>query len=425
MQIKVKKLPKSIVEMEITTTETQWKEAYKLALQKLNQKMTVGGFRKGHIPEKVLIEKLGGEHAMEHQVIEVILPKTYAEAIKKENLPVIAQPEIEIVQQKPFIYKAKVAVYPEVILSDYQKVKIEKQEAKVKKTEIEEWVEKFQKQASEEKEVERKAKKGDKVEVDFEGFTLDGVPLDNTKSKNHPVVLGENALIPGFEEEIIGMEPGMEKEFKITFPKDYHAKNLANKEVKFKIKLNKLLEFILPDLNEDFVQKITGEKKSLESFRKEIEESLLEKKKQETQTKRENDWLAEVTKKAKMEIPEILINEEVEFMLDDMKMNGLQQGLPWEKYLQHLKKSEADLKKDFEKSAEERVRLRMVAQEIIKKEKITVPEEEVEKRAEQIIAIQPPQQQAQYRKHYEIGTKGFMQLKNQMIFEKMFQQFLN
>lgn len=425
MEIKVKKLPKSQVEIEIITTESQWEKARKTALAQLNQEVKVDGFRNGHIPEAVLIQKIGGEHALEHEVMDVLLPLSYSEAITQEKIAVIAHPEIEIIKHKPLEYKVKVDVYPEFELPDYAKIKIPKEEIKVAKQEIEEWVENFRKQASGYKEVERKAQKGDKVEIDFEGFSLDGVSLENTKSKNHPVILGENTLIPGFEDEVIGLQKAEEKEFQITFPKDYHAQNMAGKTTKFKVKLNKVWEVVLPELDEDFVQRITGTKKSVAELNKEIETSLLAKKTQDAQVQRENKWLEEVAKKIQIEIPGVLIKEETDFMVDDVKMRGLQQGLPWENYLKHLKKTEEEVRKEMEKTALERVKLRLVAQEIIKAEKIIVKDAEVTKKAEEIISRYPAKDKAKYQDFYKLGAKGFVQMKNQMIFEEMFKKVLN
>lgn len=424
MNLNVKKLPKSIVEIEVTTNEEQWEKARKVALVRLSEQVKVDGFRKGNIPENVLLQKIGGEAAFEQQILEVLLPQTYTDAIKQEKLMVLAQPDIEIKEHKPLVYIAKVAVYPEVKLPDYKKVKIDKKEQKATAKEIDEWVENFRKQVVDYKEIETKAKKGDKVEVDFEGFTLDGVPLDNTKSKNHPVILGENGLIPGFEEEIIGMQKGEEKEFEITFPKDYHAKNMASQKVKFKVKLNKVSEVILPEVNEAFVQKITGAKKSVEDFRKEIEEQLLLKKEQDEKNRRENEWLTIVSKKTNLETPDVLIKEEVDFMVDDLKMRGLQQGMPWENHLKHLKKTEDELRKEFQKTGEERVKMRLVAQEVIKEEKIIVDDKTVEVEIKKMIANQPPQNQESAKKNYAIGSKGFMQIKNQIMFDELFKKVL-
>lgn len=425
MEVKLKKLPKSMLEIEVTTDANQWEKAQKTALKKLSEKIKIDGFRKGHVPEEVLMKQIGGKEALSSYVIEVLLPQTYSEVVKEKQILVLAQPEVEIKSHQPFVYVAKVAVYPEVKLTDYAKIKIKKEASVVTKKEIDDWVEKFRKQVVEYKEVERVAKKGDKVEVDFEGFTLDGVPLDNTKSKNHPVVLGEGGLIPGFEDEIIGMKKGAEKEFEITFPKDYHAEKMAGQKVKFKIKLNLVSEVVLPQIDENFVQKITGTKKSVEDFRKEIETQLLLKKEEDARNKRENDWLKELIKKATMEIPEILLTEEVDFMIDDLKMQGLQQGLPWEHHLKHLQKTEEELRKDFQKTAEERIKMRLVAQEVIKQEKITVDDKTVEVEIKQILESQPAQQKEQYKKHYIKGGKGFMQLKNQLIFDKLFKKMLD
>lgn len=424
MKVQVKKLAKSKVEIEITTTDEQWKKARELTLKKLGEQMKVDGFRKGHVPENVLIEKAGGENSIEHHIIDTLLPKSYSDAITQEKIAVIAKPEVEIVTPKPLVYKVKVDIYPEIELPDYKKIKVAKKEQKVTKKEIDDWIENFRGQVAGKKEITRAAKKGDHAELDFEGFTLDGVPLENTKSKNHPVVLGENTLIPGFEENVIGLKTGEEKEFEITFPKDYHAKNMAGKKVKFRIKLNKLSEAVLPEVNEEFVQKVTGQKKSVDEFKKEIETSLLEKKSKDAQVERENKWLEEVSKKITIELPEVLVKEEVDFMIDDLKMRGLQQGLPWEKHLEHMKKTEDELKKEMQKAAADRVKLRLVAQDIIKAEKITVNDEDVTKATKVMMAQQPPQNRAKYEEFYKVGAKGFIQMKNQMVFEEMFKKVL-
>ena len=172
------------------------------------------------------------------------------------------------------------------------------------------------------------------------------------------------------------MKKGEEKEFKITFPKNYQAQNLANQKVKFKVKLNLLNEVVLPEVNEDFVQKITGTKKSVDDFRKEIKNSLMQKEQKNEKHRRENEWIEQVSKKTKLEIPDVLITEEISFMIDDSKMQGLQQGIPWEKYLLQIQKTEDEIKKEMQAPAKKRIQSRLVVQEIIKKEQIVINDKE-------------------------------------------------
>ena len=241
MNTTVKKLPKSQVALTIELEDKEWQKYRLQALKKLSLEASFPGFRKGHVPEKVLLEKLG-EPSIVFETIEIALPQTYVQAIQKEGIRPLAQPEIKIISENPFTFEATIAVMPEVEVKTLKKLKVKKEKITVEKKEVDNMVEYFRNQVAERKEVDRVAKKGDIVTLDFQGSDLDGVKLDDTHSKNHAVELGSNTMIPGFEDKLVGVKKGEKPSFTITFPKDYHAKRFANKKVKFEITVHKVEE---------------------------------------------------------------------------------------------------------------------------------------------------------------------------------------
>jgi len=428
MATELKKLPKSQVELTITVPYAAYMDAEKKALQEISKEMKVDGFRSGHIPEEVVREKAGPQ-VIQSYTLEFIIPTSYSAAVKEHDLPVIAQPKVEIktpVQKEgdDLVYTATVSVMPEVKLGDYKKIKIKKQPVKVTEKEVNETIEMIVNRFAEWKDVDRQAKTGDRAELDFEGFDEAGKGIPNTASKNHPVVLGSKSLIPGFEEAIEGMKVGEEKEFPIEFPSDYHAKEMQGKKVTFKTKLGRLEERLSQELDESMVEKLTGQKQSVDEFKKRVEEDLKREMEQRAQAEVDNKVVAEIIKITKVELPDSLIDDEIALLKDERKQAVTRQGLTWEQYLQHVKKSDDEFAKDHRKPAEERLLARLGVNQIIKEEKVEASDEDVDKRIQEIVSGYPSEQKDKVMEYYKKGSEAYRILKNNLSADKLINMFV-
>ena len=428
MKATLKTLPKSQIELTITVPYADYVKAQKQALERISKEMKVDGFRSGHIPEDVVRER-AGEALINSVTLETLVPVTYTAAVKEHNVLVIAQPKIEVKNHvkkegDELVYTATVATMPEVKLGNYKKIKVKKQPVKVTEKELNETLDMIVNRFAEWKTVERAAKDGDRVELDFEGFDQEGKLIPNTASKNHPVVLGSKTMIPGFEEAIIGMKVAQEKEFDIDFPKDYHAKEMQGKKVKFKVKLGRVEEKIEQQLTEAMIEKLTGQKQSVADFKKHVEEDLEREMKQRAQAEVDNKVVQEIVKITSAELPDSLIEDEISLLKEERMAAVKRQGLTWEQYLKHIKKTDDDFAKDYRKPAEERLLARLGVNQIIKEEKVEASDEEVEKSINEQAAAYPEDQQKSVLDYYKKGSEAYKTLKNNLSADKLINMFV-
>ncbi len=423
MKVEIKKLPKSQVELTISVPFETYKKWEKKAIEELGKEIKIQGFRSGHIPEDVIREKVKAE-GLKEATIEILLPQTYSQAVMENKLEVIARPKVEIKSDikkdgDDFVYVATVPVMPEVKVGDYKKIKVARKPVKVDPKSVDETVKLVMDRYAEWKDVDRKAQKGDRAEVDFEGFDETGKAIPNTASKNHPVVLGSGVMVPGFEDAIIGMEKAQNKEFTITFPKDYHAKPMQGKKVMFKISLNRLEEKTDQKLDEAMVEKVTGKKQSVEEFKKLIEEDLKAEMTMKNQQEHDNEVVGEVIKITKADLPDAMIDQEIDQMLEEQKARVKHQNIQWEDFLARINKTDADFRKDHAKGAHERVLARLGVQHIIRDSKLEVSDEELAKKIEELIARYPQDQQKMVRDHYEKDAEAKMHLRHNLAADKL------
>ncbi|MBN2095906.1 trigger factor [Candidatus Peregrinibacteria bacterium] len=423
MKVDIKKLPKSEVELTITVPYETYQKWEKKALEDIGKNIKISGFRPGNIPEDVIRKNVEPE-SIKAATFDYVLPQTYAEAVQKNDLHVVAQPKVDIkktVEKEgdEFVYTATVAVMPEVKMGDYKKIKVARKPAKVEAKSIDDTIQMIMDRYAEWKDVERKAEEGDRAELAFEGFDEKGEAIPNTVSKNHPVILGSKTMVPGFEEAVAGMGKGETREFEVKFPKDYHAKPMQGKKVKFKVTLNRLEAKKEQILDEDMVEKITGKKQSVEEFKKLVEEDLKKEIEYRNSQAHDNAVVSEVIKITKADLPEALIEQELGMMLEEQKRRVQQQGLSWEQYLGHIKKTEDDFKKDHRKGAEERVLARLGIQHIIKDADLKVEEQEVDKKIQEIISQYPEEQQKMARDHFEKDDNARRNIRHNMAADKL------
>ena len=423
MKVEVKKLPKSEVELTITVPYDVYKKWEKKALEEISKEAKVPGFRPGNIPENILRENVR-EEAIKMTTLDFVLPQTYAEAVKENNVQVIAQPHVDIKSDvkkegDDFVYVATVAVMPEVKVGDYKKIKIAKKEAIVEKKSIDDTIKMVMDRFAEWKDVDRKTQMGDRAEVNFEGFDAEGKAIPNTASKNHPIILGSKTMVPGFEEGLVGMAKGETKEFDVKFPKEYHAKELQDKTVKFKAAMNRIEEKMEQVLDEAMVEKITGKKQSADDFRKLVEADLKAEIESRNREEHDNAVVTEIIKITKAELPQAMIDDEIGHMLEEQKARLKQQGVEWEQFLKHINKKDEDFKKDHAKGAEDRILARLGVQYIIKDANIVVSDEEVQAKIQEIAGNYPAEQKKKIEEHYKKDSDSYRYLKNSMGADKL------
>ena len=423
MNSKLKRLEKSRAEVEVSLTSEEMKKFEDLAIAKLTKTMHIEWYRDWYLTEETVREKWDKKQIEDATITEAI-NWTLTEVVVKERVFPISQPEIEIKNKNPLEYIAIFDATPDVKIWDYKKHALSKSEIKISDDEINEQIDMFRWQVAETKEVDREVKKWDIVNINFEGFDMDWNPVPNTKSDNFDMEIWSWKMIPWFEEEAIWMKKWDEKEFTITFPKEYHAPQMAWKDFKFKIKINSVSEKILPELDEKFVEKITWAKKSVEDFKNEIKTHLITKKEKDQLKLLEDEFLAKVLDNTDFEVAESDVKMELERMIDWMKMQGLQMWKPWEKYLEEMWKTEEDFKKDFEPMAIDNIKKRYIVQEIIQAEEIRISDEiieaEIKKYAEDAKKVWKNFNEADYQKWW----RQFETLRNHFAIEEMFRRVI-
>lgn len=383
IQPSIEKLPKSQLEIEISVPEADLSVYLDKAAIRISEKVKIKGYRSGKAP-RALIEKEFGKMAVLKEALDDIIQKSFVDVILKEKIDVIGTPEIDLIQimpDAPIKFKAKVTVLPEIELGDYKDIKIGGEEIKLspkkaEEKEIQEAVEYLQKSRAEFKNADRAVQKGDMAEIDFEG-RMDGVKFEGGESKNHPLIIGEGNFIPGFEDSLIGMGSGEEKEFEIKFPEDYHKKEFAGKKTQFKVKINIIQERILPELTDEFVQSL-GEFKTVDDLKKSIFNGIEQENLMKAKDKAKAQILDEIVKNSKMEIPDILIENELKKMEAELRDGTGRMEMKFEDYLSHIKKTIEDLKKEWVPAAERRVKSSLVLAKIAAKEQVEIPKEDLD-----------------------------------------------
>lgn len=394
MKVELKKLPKSEIEMTVELDPTEWGKFIDDATKEVAKEVKIDGFRPGNAP-KDLVEKTAGKGRILEKAADMALQKTFPKAAQEQKVQIIGRPEVQIIkiaEGNPFEFKVRGAVMPEIKLADYKKIAQaikppKKEDLRVDEKEVVQALEWLQKSRTQYAGVDRPAQKNDRVEVDFVA-KQDGQIIEKGESKNHPIILGEGAFVPGFEDNLIGMKAGEEKKFSLVFPKDFAQKTLAGQNVDFEAKLNLVQEAHAPELNDEFA-KTLGKFESLAAVKQNIREGLLMEKEQKEKEIWRIKLLEEIAKKSEMELPDILVVSELDKMMDEFKFNIAQMGFEFNAYLNNIKKTEEELRKEWRPKAEDRVRAALVLDEISHKENIQVSDAEIEEEANRFLSQYP------------------------------------
>ncbi|MBA4548688.1 trigger factor [Thermoactinomyces intermedius] len=373
--------------LTVETDEQSVQDALDQAFKKVVKQVNVPGFRKGKVP-RAIFEKRFGVEVLYQDALDILLPKAYEQAVEETGIVPVDRPEIDIEQLekgKSLIFKATVTVKPEVELGEYKglEVEVDEEQFAVKPEDVEKELERMQKQQGQLEPVEDgTVEKGDRVIIDFEGF-VDGEPFEGGKAEQYTLEVGSGTFIPGFEDQLIGMKAGEEKEIQVTFPEEYHVEDLKGKPATFKVKLHEIKRLNLPELDDEFAQDVS-EFDTLEELKADIEKNMKEKAEKDKENFIRNELVEKAAQNATVEIPEVMIENETENMLRQFEQRLMYQGLNLETYAQFTGQDQEALKDQFKEDAEKRVRADLVLEAIAKEEQIEVKDEEVEEEIKQM-----------------------------------------
>ena len=401
MKTKLKNISEVKVEMTFTLRKEELDAAEQVALTKLARDVKISGFRKGKAPLELVAKELD-PLALGQQTMEDAMSKAVAEGFMAEKLQVIDRPQVDVKKFVPgeeLEFTAEAEILPKVELGDYKNLKAKKPAVIVSAKEVDETIEKIRANFAEKKDVERAAKNGDEVIIDFEG-KKDGVAFEGGKAEKFPLELGSNSFIPGFEEGIVGHKTGDEFDLDLEFPKDYHAADLAGAKVVFTVKLGHIHEKVLPELNDEFAVKLGV--KDAEDLKKQIKEDLKTQKTSENDEKFKDELVRELVNISKIPVPEILVEDQKLSIEQDMQQNLMYSGLTLEQYLERMGKTREEwLESDVKTAAEDRVKAGLALAELSKVEKVQATVEELDERVNQL------------KKQYEKNEEALKQISSE------------
>ena len=369
----------SVVALTIEITKAEFEAAKDKAFKKTGKNITVPGFRKGKAPRK-LIEKLYGEGVFFEEAFNIIYPDAMEMAVEKSGIKPVGRADVDLgdpAEEGGLTIIAKVPVEPEVELGEYKGIEVEKETVKVLQADVKAELNRMAQRNARTETVERKAKKNDTVDIDFEGF-VDGVPFEGGKAEHHELTLGSGAFIPGFEDQLIGCKAGDEKDVVVTFPEEYHAKELAGKEATFKCKVHKVEETILPEIDDEFAKDVSDTCETLDDLKKEITERLKAERQEAADNAFEEKVLDAVIDGMKADIPAAMIDAQVDTIVQDFGYRLQMQGMGLEQYLKMTGTEMGAFRAMFKDQAERQVKTRLALQKVVELEGITVSDKELE-----------------------------------------------
>jgi len=388
MKVDSKKLPKSEVEISLEIPWEEFKPYVDKAYSILGENFAVKGFRKGNVPQDILEKEIGQDKVLA-QAADLAVKDKYQQAVYKENIEPISSPEVNIIKLakgNPFEFKVKVSVLPDIVLPDYKIIasKVEKKQVSITDKDVEDALKWTQQSRAVFTPLEREAKKDDFIEIEYQSSQI-----ENNKIFKDKFILGKANIAPGFEENLEEMKKDEQKEFSVVFPKEHNNKVLAGKKIEFKVKMISVQKMELPELNDEFAKKL-GKFEDLKALRNNIKENLGKEKELEQKQKTRNEILEKIAQDCKCEIPEILVENQKDNLLEDLKQK-VDQGLkiPFTEYLTQIKKTEEEIKDSFTDTAGKRVKNFLVLKKIGKEEQIKVSKEEIEEEANKTLKNYP------------------------------------
>ena len=378
-------LEKNKVKFTVTITKEEWEHCLEHSYEHNKEKYNVQGFRKGKAPRNI-IEKNYGQYVFYDDAINHALGHNYGEILDKENeVEPIASPSVNILSiENGLKYEIEVEVKPEVILGEYKNLEIKKEDTKVTKEEVETELKLAQDKACRLVSVEREVKEGDTTTIDFSG-SVNGKKFDGGTAQDYDLVIGSHSFIDGFEDQMIGMKKGETKNIEVKFPENYMEPSLQGKPATFDVTVKEIREKELPTIDDEFAKNYS-EFETLEEYKKDIEKTLKEGKDKDAEYKAENELIDLITDNATVEISDTLIESQIDDFIKDFEYRLMYQGLKLEDYLKHLNTTMKELRDSRREDAQRTAKTKLVLEEIIKRENISVSEEEMEKKLEDMAA---------------------------------------
>ncbi len=385
MKLEVLELENRKAQLDVTVDETEVAQSLDGAYRKIVKEVNIPGFRKGKAPRH-LIEARFGSEALYQDAIDILLPQAYEFALGESKLEPIDRPVVDVIEfekGKEAVLRFVIQLPPTITLGEYKGVEVTQAEASVADEQVEAELTKLQQQHVRMVDAVAEAvDNGHLVNINYAG-RLEGELFDGGSADNQNLEIGSGTFIPGFEEQVIGMQRGEERDITVMGPADYHSEELAGKETVFSIKLNDIKEKLLPELNDDFAREISDHE-SMDELRAEHKAKLVAAAERNRKTQIENAVVAAVVEAATVEIPAVMIESEIDSMIEDLKFNLSRSGLEFDMYLQYLGKSEEEMRTDFAAGAENRVKTRLVIDEIARTENVEVTDEDLELHLEEM-----------------------------------------
>ena len=356
------------------------KEGLDIAFNKVKKSLNVPGFRKGRVPRQIF-NKMYGEEALYQDALNALLPEAYANAVSESKIKPVSQPEINVESMEKdsaWVLSAKVTVEPEVELGEYKGLEVMKHSTDVSDKEVADELERRRQQQAElVLKEDEPAAEGDTVVIDFEG-KVDGKSFDGGKAENYSLELGSKTFIPGFEDQLVGHKAGDEVEVKVTFPDDYQAKDLQGKDAVFEVKIHEVKQKELPELDDDFAKDIDDDVDTLEELKAKVKDEIKEQKEAAAKNAVQEEAISKAVENAKIgDIPEAMIEDDVQRQMDQYFSGMQQQGINPDMYFKLTGTSEEDLRKQLREGSEERVKTNLVLEAIVEKENIEISEDEI------------------------------------------------
>ncbi len=422
MDYSKKEIAKNKVEYTVTVNGEKMSINHERALHKIGRNAKIAGFRKGHVPERVLEQHLDPTRVADVEINEVVTD-SIRELLAKDNLMPLDQPTVSVTKYVPgqeLEFTATFDLMPEVKLGDPSKLTTKKPSSEISDKQVDEVIDRLRVNAAEKTAVERAAKNGDEVIIDFTG-SVNGKEFAGGTAKNYALKLGSGSFIPGFEDGIVGHKAGEEFDVNVTFPKEYGAPELAGKKSVFKIKLSKVNELKMPELNDEFAKNMAPDLKTVEDLKRDIRNNLAETEMADAEQKYEEALLTEFAAKSKVDVPEVLVNDEIPQMKKRFTEGLMYRGLDLDKYLKQKNLTEEKwVEVELRPAAEKRIRNSMVLTAFIEKEKITVnPEEVIEQQNKMLEQFNNPKVKAHFK-----TPEYLAQINQQMLTKKALEKLV-
>ncbi len=389
MSMKVEKTDKkNEVKLSFTIEASKFEEAIQKVYVKSAKYFNIPGFRKGKAPYKI-VEKQYGAQIFYEDAFNEVAGEVYEKELTDAKIEAVSRPEIDIIQMekgKDLIFTAVVQTKPEVTLGKYKGIELKKVEYNVEEKDIDHEIGHMQERNARLVNVEdRPVEKDDTTVIDFEGF-VDGVAFEGGKAENHELVIGSNTFIPGFEDQIIGMKIGEEKDINVTFPEEYFSKDLAGKAAVFKVKLHEIKKKELPEVDDEFAKDVS-EFDTIKELKASIKEKLEEENKNKAKYETEEEAIKTVCDNTEIDIPSGMVKTETDNMIKDIEQRLMYQGLNFAQYLQMMGKTEEDMRNEMKEQAERQVKTKLVLEAIVVAEKIEATEEEIKAKLEEMATM--------------------------------------